>query len=445
MTTQKTKATGGRLIAFLCLIGCATGAYGNELLFGAADRAAGEGRHKEMQQAYEQILRAEPDNVRALNGKATAEAWQGKYTASQATFLRALSADPKNLDSLVGIGYAYAWAGQYPHAHNYFQRALQVEIRSLSARKGIAYAYHWAGDHGLALDALETARTLAPDDPEIAELAARANLSLGHSRDAVVHFDEALRLDPERHSARLGKRSAYTAAPALEVHSRVGSTSNGGSGLRGIEFAHWPSAATRLSLRYDNTLGLDNASINDRGEEAPGYFAKVNHQLTERWGLQVEAGRLELDSGDTDLFGLQSSVATAWGVVHLGTQIGRRDLGGNDTLVYGGVNFPLGWRWRLEPTIYVSESGAADDTEWRGVVHAEYQTGSSWQAGGFIGGGEIDATDAALGGSTLVAGTWGRWLLADRYALQLTLRREQLPSANFTVVELGFTYRLPRN
>ena len=48
----------------------------HESLFSQADKAAQEQRLADMQRIYELILRSEPDNVRALTGRAAALAWQ---------------------------------------------------------------------------------------------------------------------------------------------------------------------------------------------------------------------------------------------------------------------------------------------------------------------------------------------------------------------------------
>ena len=62
------------LLATLCLV-TATGMAANDPYEEAAE-AAMQGDHVLMQQRYERLLVANPDDVRALNGKATAQAWR---------------------------------------------------------------------------------------------------------------------------------------------------------------------------------------------------------------------------------------------------------------------------------------------------------------------------------------------------------------------------------
>lgn len=435
--------TTGSLACLSIAVCSAAGA--NDDLFEAAQKAALDGRLVDMQVAYEQILNKEPGSVRALNGKGSAQAWQGNYENAQATYQLAIGIEPDNLDSLIGLGYAYAWAGAYSNAHTQFHRALNIDPTNSSARKGIAYAYYWQGEHDLALESFEIAQSIAPNDAEIEEATGRVNLSLGHMRDAVSHFDRSLKLDPNRHSARLARRSAYTSAPALEIATRVGSTSNAGTGLRAVEVVHWPAPTTRFAARYDNTLGLDNASISDRGEDSPGYFASVHQTIQERWLVGVEVGRRNLTGGNQTIVAVQGAYNRANRVIRLGTQFGRHAAGHTDKLVFGGFNFPLSTRWRLEPTVYLSRTGTAGDDEWRGVINAEYQAQSYWKAGATIGAGRINASDSTFDGNTTVAGLWANVLISDRHTLQLILRREETPTANFTVAELGFTFRMAGN
>lgn len=414
-------------------------------LFDAADQAAKEQRLGDMERAYDEILAADPNNARALSGKAAAQAWTRRYAAAQATYRRAIALAPANTDNHVGLGYAYAWNGDYLDARAAFQEALRLEPDNVAARKGMAYSYLWSGEPGEALESFQRARTVAADDPEIAESLGIAAMSLGRTRDAVDFFDEALRLQPDRSSARNARRNAYQSAPALESTVRFGSTTDAGAGLRYAEVAHWLSRKTRLAVRYDNTLGLDNPSVADRDEDVPGYFASVRHAVGSRWQLIAEVGRRDLPAGDQDVLGLQAHYRMGDKVLRVGGELGKHDAGHNDQLVYAGINVPLGDSFSIDPTLYLSETGIDEDSEWRGVVNVEYRGNPNWTTGVFAGGGTIDASDPASDGSTFVAGAWANFAVAERHTLHFLVRREDAPSAAFTVAEVGFTYRLPGN
>lgn len=437
----------GRLLAVLvgALIANAPGAQANDALFEEADEAAREQRLADMQSIYERILDQDPDNVRALTGKAAAHAWQQDYAAAQSEYSRAISIEPDNIDAHVGLGYAYAWAAQYTAAHTSFQRALRIDPMHPGARKGVAYTYFWSGEHEFALEYFDVARSVSSNDAEIEEATGHVKLSLGKERDAIRHFDNALRLDPGRSSARQARKSAFLAAPELELSSRIGTTSGAGTGLRSFELAHWPSQETRIGARYDNSLGMDNPSIADRDEDAPGYFLSVHQRFSNSWAADAEIGRRDLVTGDQEILMLQAIHNSSLGVIRLGGQVGRHDAGHTDRLIFGGINRAIGDRWRVEPIVYLSRSGATKDDEWRAVVNVEYQLPGNWSAGAFAGTGQISSFSPAFDGSTTVAGVWANLLVADRHTVQLAVRREESPSNDFTVAELGFTYRIPGN
>ena len=447
MKSEKSYAYRGAMnIVAVCMsMTIAANCDADERLFEIADKAARDGRLSDMQLAYEQALLAEPMSIRAMTGRAAALAWQGQYKEARRSYVQALQIDRQNVDALTGLGYAYAWDAEYSKAHTQFRRALDVDPTNSNARKGIAYSYFWDGDFELALDSFELAESIAPQDAEIAEASGQVLMSLGRSRDALSSFDKALRLDPGRVSAIAGRRHAGTSAPVLEVTSRFGTTSNAGSGIRGLEIAHWPAPATRFAIRYDNSLSLDNPSLSRRGEDVPSYIAALQQTFLERWTVTAEVGRRNHVDGDENLVSLQGAYSASSGVIRLGATIGHHETGHNNKQVFAGFNFPMGDRWRLEPTVYFARTGPEEDDEWRGVINMEYWTGSFWRLGGVVGIGEITTANAAFDGSTRNAGIWGSVLIADRQSLYISFRHEQSPIASISVAELGFTYRLPGN
>ena len=413
--------------------------------YGAADRAAAEGRLADMEAGYDAILSERPGDVRALTGRAAALAWQRRFAEARRDYLTALRLDPDNVEARVGLGYAYAWDGQYTAAQTEFNRALATNPRHKGARKGIGYSYLWAGHPDLAVASFDIAASIAPRDAEIPEAIGRARMQQGRYRDAIAHFDTALGIDPQRDGARDVRRQAYRAAPVLELHALAGSTTGAGSGLRALEVAHWSSPATRLGVRYDNSLGLDNPSIADRSEDAHSYSALLQHRFARGWTLAGEAGRRELAGGDQNFAGLQAVVETAIGNLKVGGQLGDHDAGYTDRLVYAGIGLPWRNAWYLEPIAYFSQTGFGDDREWRLVLNATRPISARLTAGALVGGGAVDSENPGFDGSSALAGLWFDYATGPSHGVSLLVRHEQLPARNFTVVELGFTYRLPRN
>ena len=414
-------------------------------LFDDADLAAQEGRLADMQSLYETILGTDPANVRALTGKAAAEAWQEKYGDAQATYRSALELAPDDLNARVGLGYSHAWAGEYTQAHSAFNAALNEDPFNLGARKGIGYAYLWAGEYEFALDAFELASSVAPRDAEIAEASGHAQMKLGHARDAIESYEKTLSFDPYRLSAAMARQSAFTTAPALEVSAQYGSTSDVESGLRSFEVASWPSLSTRMALRYDDSLSLDNRSLAQRGEDAPGYFFGLQQSFGTRWLAALEAGQRQLVDGDQHLLGLSGALHARPGTLKFGAQLGRHESGYTDEMLFAGFAFPVSEKWQIEPVLFVSEFGPSDDGEWRAVVNAMFHPGHRWNAGLQYGRGDVDARDPGFSGSTTLLGAWTTVHITDDVTLNLSVRQEKTPTDTLDIALLGLTYRVPRN
>lgn len=430
------------LITVLALMGVA---QASEDLLRRADEAAQSGRLADMQRLYEEVLETEPGNNVALSGRAAALAWQGSYQQAQAAYLHALESHPDDPELHNGLGYAYAWNGEFSNARREFNKSLQLDPANLSARKGIAYSFHWAGQHDTALEFFQVAENIAPADAEIAEAAGHASLAMGRSRDAANYFDRALEIDPARQSAYQARRAAYTYAPLLEISTRFSNTNSGESGLRALELGHWPAATTRFGIRYDNSLGLDNTSIADRGRDAPSYYASVMHRFSNRWLGKLEVGRRDLIGGDQDVVTLEVGYQTGLGAIGVGAQLGEHSAGYRDQLLFGSYGFPLGQAFRIEPALYIAQTGATRDDEWRGVLKVEYRPTQSWVLGAFAGGGDVSADNPAFTGSTRLFGIQGDMNIGDQATLHFGARREDTPADNFSIAEIGFTYRLAGN
>jgi tetratricopeptide (TPR) repeat protein len=432
-----------KIATFVAWLSIACNSWAREDLFTQADAAAQAGDFSRMQQTYEQILRNEPRNVRAFNGKATAQAWRGNYYAAQETFQKALAIEPDNLDSLVGIGYAFAWAGDNDDAQAAFQRALAISPTHVDALKGEAYLQLWSGNYELAQAQFEDLAAADGGDAELAVALGQAQLHSGNTRDAVASFDRALAIDPDRSDASNGRLDATNARPRGEATIWYGSTSNADSGLRLAEAAWWAGTNTRLAAHYDDSLSLDNPALARDGESAETYRGSVLHQFTDKVSGTLEVGRRLLPDGDQDLYRGEVVLSNLPGKLTLGAQLGAHELGYDDDLWYIGVGIPFASRWEVESNNYFSTTGFDRDKEWRSVLNVIYKGTAGWEL--LVGGGygEVDTADTLNAESVTVAHTMFSLPIFDFHRLNLMLRHEDGPANSFNVAMLGVTLRLP--
>lgn len=430
------------LLVPLCLVIVAGEAAADP--YAEAADAARHGDHILMQQRYERILTAHPDDVRALNGKATAQAWRGNYFAAIETYQQALAHEPDNIESLVGIGYAFSWARDYDYAIDSFEKALAIAPDHLDARKGLAYVALWSGDAGTARERFAALLSAHGDDADLAVALGQANLQDGRARAAIRAFDHALALQPGRNDAMAGRRAALGGAPLVEVSAWFGSTSSADSGLRLAELGWWARQDTRLALRYDDSLSLDNPAVVRSGERAETLTAGVQQRFGERLTGLVEVGTRTLPDGDENLVRAEVVLHNLPGKVTLGAQLGDHELGYEDNLYYLGFGFGLGERWQLENNNYFSMTGSEQDKEWRSVLNVLYESAAGWNAVIGGGGGEVNYGGLASPDSVTVAHAMFTMPVFGFHRAHLAVRHEKLPGEDVNVAMLGFTYRLPR-
>lgn len=415
----------------------------NDNLFERADAAARNGDLSLMQQAYEDILKTDSRNIRALNGKATAQAWRGNYYAAIETYSQVLALDDNDLQALNGIGWAHAWAGDLARAETAFERVRSLDRDNHEAQKGEAYVALWSGDADAATARFARLASEHAEDADIAVALGQAELQRGDARAAVASFDRALTIDPSRSDASAGRRAAFNITPRFEGSAWYGSTSNAESGLRLLELGWWATDATRVSARYDDSLSLDNPAIARRGDGAETVSAQLHHRFGNRFSGLVELGRRALPDGDQSLYRAEAIVDRLPGRVTLGVQFGTHDLGYDDSLYYLGIGIPFASRWEIEWNNYSSTTGIDQQDEWRSVLNLLYASDTGWSAMVGGGAGEIDRGGVAnpdrvsLGHAMLTMPIFGF------HRLHLVFRHENLPTTSHNVAMLGVTLRFP--
>ena len=58
---------------------------------------------------YDTMLREDPDNLDALNGKARVLSWKGEYESAAGLYESVLKGDPDNVESIAGLADIHAW------------------------------------------------------------------------------------------------------------------------------------------------------------------------------------------------------------------------------------------------------------------------------------------------------------------------------------------------
>jgi len=361
--------------------------------FAIAENAAARGDAPTMEQAYTTILAANPDDARALRGRATARSWKGDRTGARADFERVLAAKPDDVGALVGLGYDYLWGGEPAKAGDVFARALRSAPDDVGAAKGLAFAQLEAGQSHDAIASFQKLALARPGDVEVTAGLGRSHLEAGHVMRAERVFAQAGGASSTRDDVRRGLDAARGAPPALEIIAFGGNSVADSSSfdLRTLEIATWVNRETRLWARVDDSLSVDNPSLARSGQKATTYFVGGRTKLSKNWIGIAEAGTRDLPGGeDQQIYRVEGTrLISGARRATLGVQVSPNSAGFEDKLVYVGAGVPITRRIRGEATLYLAQSGAARDEEYRGVGYVEYASPKGWTLGVGAGAGQI--------------------------------------------------------
>ena len=445
-------------IGLVCL--AALGQAHGQDLFEQARQAMQAGDINGMASAYRQILDNRSNDVQARLGYATAQSWLGRQPLAQQEFNKVLAQQPRNLEALNGLGYSQAWAGQYVDAEQTFGRALGVAPDNLGARKGLALTLLWSGDHERARSQLQQLRDEYPQDAEILAALGQAELALGQTDQAAQSFNAALAIEPGRADARdgLARIDALSTADTkateqqppskgvLDLAVSFGDSSNGGgSGLREVFAGFAPNDELRYWLRYDDSLSLDNPGLVRSGQQAETWHLGLQYLYLPDWLGIVEVGQRDLPNAeDQQIYKLETVRIEFDNTLKFGLQVSPHSGGFSDKLVYAGYGFRLSPVWTLEPTLYIAESGAAADDEWRMVLFAEHKPNERWTVGLGAGMGQISSSLAAADGDVSTVSATLTYAVNKTTRVNVSLRNEDTPSNSFTTTLIGVAVQLPR-
>lgn len=425
------------------------------LLFSAAGLAT-RGALPAAEAVYDSVLALDSLNVQARLGRGYVRSWQRRFALARADFDAVLSADSTSAAALAGLGYTNAWAGEFAAADTQFLRALYFAPRLNDAARGLGYSALWRGDARAAVRRFADASRRFPDDAALQVGLGQAYLQLGRPRDAERAFARALKLDPARADARAGLRAA-TAARTARVELTVWGGYSGvtappagdlaavrerGGGVRFAELALQPSPSVRVWAQFDNGLSLDNLTLLRGGETAPAFYLGGYGVIAGRYTTRLEGGWRSLPGRmvQTLMRAEEAVLVGSSTILKGGGWVGPRGDGRTEWLAYGGVNFPVAPRLRLEPVFFVAESGLPGASDRRGLLVAEYTAPPGWQLAGGLAYGT-----ARFGPNVPSSSLWDGYVkgsvpVGGMIRVQLLVRRESVERrAALTVAALGLT------
>jgi tetratricopeptide (TPR) repeat protein len=154
-----------------------------------------EGKWKEAESAYRQILTIDPQSIAALNRLGAIAVRLGRFDAGIKYYKQALELDPSEFGTNVNLGIAYVKKQDYASAIQPLERAEQSAPANFQVEELLSGALVGQNDFSRAIPHLEKAAQLNPNDLATLYLLERSYLETKQFANALPTFERLQSLD----------------------------------------------------------------------------------------------------------------------------------------------------------------------------------------------------------------------------------------------------------
>ena len=142
-------------------------------------------------------MNSRPFNIGQSLNEAVALQRQGQLREAEKIYSRVLKAVPDNFDALNLLGAVKLQQGQIGEAQRLLAAAVKANPRAAGAWCNLGQALHALKRAPEALDCLDKARALAPDDVDILNQHANVLITLARPEEALAEFRQVLARAPQ--------------------------------------------------------------------------------------------------------------------------------------------------------------------------------------------------------------------------------------------------------
>ncbi|HEY6418916.1 MAG TPA: tetratricopeptide repeat protein [Candidatus Binataceae bacterium] len=183
------------ILTALSISACRGGSVDSDLAKG--DAAMEASNFADAQNAYQDAIKAAPDDARGYAAMGNLYLAQHNYAAAQTMFMKALDSDPKSAEGHAGLGNYYAAQGQGGLAEDQLRAAVALAPARPDFRLQLADVLRKGGKTGAAEVEMRTAIGLDPKNAQAHfALATMLSTESGATAEANAEFDQARALNP---------------------------------------------------------------------------------------------------------------------------------------------------------------------------------------------------------------------------------------------------------
>jgi len=344
---------------------------------------------------FDQLVEAAPDNLEAQLDRAKVLSWQNDLVGSAEAYRSVSDRHPENREARLGLARVLSWDGDIPQAEAVYQTMLETDPGDAEALAGHARMAAWLGDLAKAERRWRSALDRHPNDVVLLTGLGATLRWQGLPSAAVEVLERALALSPDDEEARQEYRlSRLSVAPRLGP-SLAYETDSDGNRIATLwhDQTFWPNGWLAVNTNgYARTSDLGATS-----SRAYGGLVELRFRIASGW--EIDAGAGATYSPDSEAAARPQSARLQWRArvatpgslpVQLWVRHWRRALDETAPLIRNGVELSetaIGvrgavGRTRAEASVSLADYRASEDNRRRGLMlAASHRLGGPWTLG----------------------------------------------------------------
>ena len=232
---------------------------------------------------YDQVIRLNPEAVRAYNNRGVAYNAKGDHHRAIADYDQAIRLNPENDKSYNNRGVTYQRKGDHDRAIADYDQAIRLNPELAKAYDNRGTAYAKKGDRGRAIADYDEAIRLGPKSADPYYHRGNAYQKQGDLSRAIADYDQAIRLNPKSAYAYYNRGNAYQkrgdhnrAIADYDQALRLNPSAAGAYYNRGNAYQQ-KGDLNRAIADYDQALRQNPKSANAYNNRGNAYQKKGDH------------------------------------------------------------------------------------------------------------------------------------------------------------------------